>query len=143
MHVMQTPSGYLVRLDRGEEVVESLSRFAREQGLPGGAMTGIGAVKNTTIGFFDLEQKEYNKREFPQEMELVGLTGNMAWADGEPVIHAHVMLSGPDYAAYGGHLFSAEIAVTGEIFVSPTEIQIQRSLDPETGLKLIAGGGSP
>ena len=94
-------------------------------------------------GFFDLERKEYNRREFPQAMELVGLTGNMAWADGEPVIHAHVVLAGPDYAAVGGHLFSAEIAVTGEIFVFPTDVRVQRSIDSETGLKLITGGGSP
>ena len=136
------PSGdgrfYLVRLDRGEEVIRSLADFVTRHELGGGSINGIGAVENTELGYFDLHSRQYDRRTFEQEMELISLTGNIAWADGEPVIHAHAVLGGADYGTVGGHLFSATIAVTGELYVTVLPDQrIERALDERTGLKLI------
>jgi predicted DNA-binding protein with PD1-like motif len=70
-------------------------------------------------------------------MELVSLTGNVTWVDDAPLIHAHAVLAGPDYVAYGGHLFSAEIAVTGEVSIAPFTTRVCRKPDERTGLNLI------
>lgn len=129
---------YVVRLDRGEELVRSLADLVTQEQLPGGGFTGIGAVRDTELGYFDLQERSYSRRTFAQAMELLALTGNIAWADDEPVIHAHAVLGGPDHRTVGGHLFTATIAVTGEIVVTvlPGE-RIERGLDQETGLKLL------
>lgn len=139
MHTIKTSGGYVVRLDLGQEVMASLLAFAQQQELAGGAITGIGAVKDTTLGFFDLHRKSYDQRSFPDDMELVSLVGNITWLEGERMIHAHAVLSGPDLAAVGGHLFGATIAVTGEFFVVPSDQRVHRAADPHTGLNLMAG----
>jgi len=142
MLVVRTEGGFVVRLDAGEEVRGSRAAVVVREGIAGGCISGIGTLRNTTIGYFDRERREYDKRRIDAEMELVSLSGNITWVDGEhhPMIHAHVTLAGPDFVSIGGHLFSGEIAVTGELFVIPTEVRIAREFDERTGLKLIHGG---
>jgi len=137
MRAFHTSSGYVVRLDRGEEVLSTLAAFLKAEGVSGATLSGIGAVQRTTLGYFDLHKREYLRREFPDDMELVSLTGNLTWVEGEPLIHAHVTISGPDFVAVSGHLFSAEIAITGEFAIVPTGMRLERALDERTGLRLI------
>jgi predicted DNA-binding protein with PD1-like motif len=130
MRSFETEQGYIVRLDLGEEVLTTLTRFITEAGIQGGAIRGIGAVVKTTLGYFDLHAKTYDKRDYPGDMELVSCDGN---------ITAHATISGPDYVAQAGHLFSAEIAVTGEFYITTTSLKIKRAPDDRTGLNLIDG----
>jgi len=130
-------SRYMVRLDRGEEVIQTLSGFVTGEGLRGGDITGIGAVESVVIGYFDLQRREYDRRTLEGELELLSFVGNLAWADGVAVVHAHVTLGGPDFSVVGGHLFSADIAVTGEFYITAFDQDIMRHLDEQTGLKLI------
>jgi hypothetical protein len=139
MHSVRASGGFVVRLDPGEEILEVLGQFVRDHELQGANITGIGAVKSTTIGYFDLEAKSYHKKDLPGEMELISLTGNLTWVGNDPMIHAHVVLAGPDYAAVAGHLFSATIAVTGELFIHDTGVRIRRAQDERSGLNLIHG----
>ena len=137
MQSYEALSRFLVRLDLDEEIITTLSQFAKEKQLKGAQVFGIGAVKQAVLGFFDLSRREYQKQEFSEEMELVSLMGNLSWSGEEPILHAHVSISGPDYRVFGGHLFSAFIAVTGEFFITPLDIKIERMLHEPTGLKLI------
>jgi predicted DNA-binding protein with PD1-like motif len=139
MRSFETEQGYIVRLDLGEEVLTTLTRFITEAGIQGGAIRGIGAVVKTTLGYFDLHAKTYDKRDYPGDMELVSCDGNITWLDGAPMVHAHATISGPDYVAQAGHLFSAEIAVTGEFYITTTSLKIKRAPDDRTGLNLIDG----
>ena len=115
-------------------------------GLSGGPdtfrSTRILAVKNTVVGYFNLHTREYQQVELPEDLELVSFMGNLTWTGGEPFIHAHVTLSDSGCSARGGHLFSSEIAVTGEFVIQPTGLRLEREHDPRTGLNLISNGGS-
>lgn len=138
--MFSAPSGtnHIVRLDAGEEVLETLTAYLKKRQIVGGVISGIGAVKDTTLGFFDLPSREYQRREFPEEMELINLTGNITWVDEAPLIHAHATISGADYLAFCGHLFGATVAITGEFFIWPSEVKLRRELEKRTGLKLIS-----
>lgn len=140
MMSQKTPAGHVIRLDRGDEVLTALTTYVREAEIMGGVITGIGAVKDATLGYFHLPTREYHKQEFPEEMELVSFYGNITQVDDGPMVHAHVTLSGADYIAKAGHLFSATVAVTGEFFLWPADTPIHRALDPDTGLKLMVEG---
>ncbi len=138
MRFIKTATGFVVRLDRGEEVLDGLSSFIEQAGLVGGSITGIGAVQDTVLGYLDPETKSYHKQTFSGDMELVNLTGNITWVDGKPFVHAHVTISGSDFVARSGHLFQARIAVTGEFYVHPSEVRLARVADPVTGANLIS-----
>lgn len=137
MKFQPTPCGYLVVLDRGDEVIGSLTFFAEQQKIRSGSLSGIGAVEKTTLAYYDLDVKQYLTREFLDRMELVSLNGNYAFLNGKPFVHCHAVISGRDYAACAGHLMKATISATGEIQVFVTPNEISRGLDVVTGLHLI------
>jgi predicted DNA-binding protein with PD1-like motif len=137
MHIIQSAHAFVIRLDPGEEVVTSLTEALRRSQIDGGVVTGIGAVVDTTLGYFDLHAKVYERRTFAEDMELVNLSGNIAWLDGQLFLHAHATISGRDFIAYAGHLFSATVSITGEFFIVPSGTTVHRVLDPRSGLKLM------
>jgi predicted DNA-binding protein with PD1-like motif len=124
-------------LDAGDEVIESLIALARKEDLPSASFTGIGAIGDATLGYFDLEKKEYMRKTFPGSYELVSLVGSLAWDAAEPIVHAHACISGPDFTPRAGHLFKGTVPVTGEIFLTINEIKLARGTNNEFGLKLI------
>ncbi|MGB7622841.1 MAG: PPC domain-containing DNA-binding protein [Terriglobia bacterium] len=137
MKYQPTQYGYIVILVPGEEVITSLTRFAEQQHIRSGSITGIGAVEKSTLAYYDLDQKKYLPREFPDRMELVSLQGNYAYLNGKPFVHCHIVISGLDFVAYSGHLMKATISATAEIFVTVTPNEISRGPDELTGLNLI------
>jgi len=138
MQYQKTEYGFVVRLDRGEEVMTTLTRFAEESGLGSGSIVGIGAISDVELGYFDFESREYSHDTFEDEYELINLTGNISVVDNMPFVHAHVTIGDKDYGVKAGHLFSAVIAVTGEFFVTGSEMRITRVLNQEIGLKLLS-----
>lgn len=136
MQVKECKNGYFVVLSRGEKVIESLRELVAAKEIGSGTITGIGAVKNTRLGFYHLERKAYEEKLFADDAELVNLNGNVSWFDGKPVIHIHLTIGLDDFTAAAGHLFEAEIAVTGEIFLARQEVTIQRLACPAVGLNL-------
>src|SRR5690242_19349375 len=94
MKIKRTETGFLIALDLGDEIVSSLKRVAVAERIGLASVQGIGAVRDAVLGYLDLDQKQYLKRQFgSQSMELLSLLGNMARLDSEPVVHCHVVLS--------------------------------------------------
>ena len=137
MQTKKIADGFVVKLDKGEQLVDSLLKFARQEKVDSGSVTGIGAVTNVTLGYFDREQKKYLQREFEEVYELVSLSGSIATINYQPILHLHIAISDRDYNLYAGHLFSAEVAVTAEIFVRAYPQPLLRKKDPEFGLNLL------
>jgi predicted DNA-binding protein with PD1-like motif len=137
MQFRKINDGFMLRLMKGEEIIGTISSFVQQQNIPGGFVFGLGAFKQTTLGYFDAEKKEYVKTSFEEDMEFGSLTGSISYVDGKPFVHAHVVASGADCKAYFGHLFSATISATGEFFIIPSDSQIERKPDSETGLNLL------
>ncbi len=137
MQFAKIQNGFLVRCDIGEELVSALTRFAYEKDIGSGTVTGIGALKNPVLGYFDLPKREYLRKEFEGNFELLNLTGNFAVIDSDIILHCHATISDADFRVFGGHLFRGEIAVTGEFYIYPGEIAIRRGPDENTGLNLI------
>ena len=130
-------SGFVLRLERGEEVLTTLTDFVGLQHIQSGTIQGLGAIKDLVLGIFDPEMKEYVKQTLNEDLELGNLTGNISNLDGKPLLHCHVTVAGTDLKAYTGHLLSAIVSVTGEFFIRPFSEQITRALDKEVGLNLL------
>lgn len=137
MDFRKTEKDYILRLDRDEEVTESLVKFAKQQAIQSGFINAIGAVKEVTIGYFDLQKQEYIKKQLNGNYELVSLNGNLAYINNEPFWHVHIVLADRDFRAIAGHLFEAKVAVTFEGFILTETKKINRKWDENTGLKLL------
>jgi len=66
---------YLVRLDKGEDVVESIKTLCRENKIKLGTVCGIGAVNKAVVGLFETGTKRYHSKELTGDMEITSLTG--------------------------------------------------------------------
>jgi uncharacterized protein len=138
MKVKRTETGFILILDVGDEVIASLKKLAAAERIGTGSLTGVGAVRDVVLGYLDLDQKQYLKREFDSaSMELVALTGNLALLDGEPVAHCHAVVGDREMRVFGGHLFEATVSVTVEIFVRVYAGEIARRFDDASGANLI------
>ena len=128
---------YFLRIDKDESLFLSLETFAREENLKSGHLSGIGALKNCELGFYHLHTKTYDRKMFSQEAELLSLDGNLSILDGKPFFHIHTVLGGEDFKCYGGHLFSADVAVTCEVNFRPLDLEVERRPNAEIGLNLL------
>jgi uncharacterized protein len=126
----------LVRLDRGEELVESLLAVAADEQLESALVLGIGALEEIELGYYALGERRYLRRRFPGIHELLSLSGNLAQLDGKPFLHAHVVLGNRDFSVLGGHLFRGRVAVVVEAMLFPGEQAIGRAMDEGVGLNL-------
>ena len=137
MRSMRTQSGWLVVLERGEEVVSAVTAFVKERGVEGGQVRAIGGIANPVLGWYNLDEKRYQKKRFEGNFELLSLLGNVSLVGGEAFCHLHATVAGADYVVYGGHLFEAEVSITAEVEIRPAP-RIERRDDDFTGLKLLA-----
>src|SRR5688572_23073195 len=95
---------YALVLDKGDEVIAELEAFAREHAMTAARFTAIGAFSDVKLGYFDRDHKDYLEIPVLEQVEVLSLLGDVAEKDGEPKVHAHVVIGGRDGAARGGHL---------------------------------------
>ncbi len=137
MRAFEQDGSWIVRIDRGEVLPACLERWMAEQGIGAATFAGIGALDDVELGYFDRVSRVYARRTFPESRELLSLVGNGSWHAGQPVVHAHVVLGGPDFSVVGGHLFRATVSVTVELHVQPLRA-LTRRRDDAVGLNLLA-----
>jgi predicted DNA-binding protein with PD1-like motif len=125
-----------VVVDRGEDLFSSLYKVQEELGFTGAQVKGIGALKNTEIGFFHCDEKNYDRVVLEEERELLSMDGNFTFNEGKPFFHLHVVLGNDDYTTSGGHLFSATVAVTLEVYLQINNLRVERHPNKEIGLNL-------
>ncbi|MBR5730501.1 MAG: DNA-binding protein, partial [Firmicutes bacterium] len=109
---------YVVRLQRGEEILTKLMELCRSENIRLAHIEGLGAAGKVTVGCYNVEEKHYYKSQYEGgTFEITSLTGNVSEMNGEPYLHVHMSFAGEDGIGHGGHLNEAVIAATAEIFV--------------------------
>ena len=121
----------------GDEVVAGLEAFAKEQRLAASQFTGLGALKDAVLGFFDWETKDYRRIPVREQVEVASLVGDVTLGENGPKVHPHIMLSKSDGAALGGHLLEAHVRPTLEVVLTESPAHLHRKHDPDSGLALI------
>ena len=117
MQFQKINHSYIVHVEKGEKVMQTLTNFCNEKGIHSAQISGIGAVRNIDIGAYDISKKDYIHRIFENILELLSFQGNVAIKDGEPFLHAHITLGTHDMEVFGGHLFEMEVAAVGEFII--------------------------
>lgn len=128
---------FVVVGEPGEDAYQLLSDFAKSNQLSAAQITGVGAFRRATVGWFDREAKDYRHIPVDQQCELLSLIGDIALADDGPQVHAHVVLGLPDGTTRGGHLLSGEVWPTLEVIIRETPAALRKTSHPELGLALI------
>jgi predicted DNA-binding protein with PD1-like motif len=117
---MRVSQVYILRVDVGEDVLDSVQRFLKEAGIQQAVVLG----GYGTLAAYQLHWVTHNRiptdnvfRQGEGGIEILSMSGLVV--DGEP--HIHVTLSTPD-GAFGGHLEPGCVAyVLCELFFATVE----------------------
>ena len=131
------PKTWALVFDKGDEAIETLTRFAKEHGLGGAHLTAIGAFSEVTLGYFDRSLRDYKRIPLREQVEVLSLLGDVALDAGVPKIHAHAVVGLADGSTRGGHLLEGRVWPTLEVILIETPRHMRRRHDPESGLALI------
>jgi len=129
---------FIIRIDRGEEIVETLKKFCEHNKITLGSVTGIGATNKVKIGLYNVDLKQYFSKELLGNYEIAPLYGNISTMNKEVYLHLHINLCDSAHNSFGGHLNSAVVSATFEGIIEQIDGEVDRKLDEEvTGLNLI------
>lgn len=134
---VRTPTGYLMVLHQGDDVIGSLEKLAEREDIPGASITGIGFMHDVTFGFYDFAARKFQPKTF-HDVEIAGMTGSIAWKDGKPSVHLHAAASGRDFAVVGGHVLDAKVGTgSAEITIVAHDKRLERKVDPDLGVNVL------
>jgi uncharacterized protein len=93
---------FVVVFETGDEAASGLAAFAKEQGLSGSHFTAIGAFSRAVVAYFDWSSKQYRHVPIDEQVEVLSFAGDISIGDGQPKVHAHVVLGKSDATAMVG-----------------------------------------
>lgn len=129
---------FVVRLNKGENVIELLKELCKKEDILLAEITGLGASDKVEIGVFNVNTKEYKTKVFEGMFEITSLVGNVTRKDGEVYLHIHINFGNEDGVVFGGHLVESRISATSEIIVRKIDGNVGRKLSEEIGLNLLS-----
>ena len=127
---------YVIRMDRGEEVMTCLEDICEKEGIRLASVEAIGAVDRAVVGLYDVGEKVYHRKEFNEPMEIASLLGTVTEKDGKPYLHLHATLCDADMQTHGGHVNELRISATCEMVLRLIPGAVGRRLDDVTGLNV-------
>ena len=130
-------STLVVRLDRGEEILEQVRVLAEREHIRLAAVQALGAVDDFTVGVFNTQTKTYASNDFKGPYEIVSLTGTIDTKDGRFYTHLHMSAGDAQGRVFGGHLNRAVVSATCEMIVTCIDGQADRAFSEEVGLNLL------
>ncbi|MEC5173702.1 putative DNA-binding protein with PD1-like motif [Chryseobacterium nepalense] len=126
---IKTPSGYLMVLRQGDDVLAHIENLAKAENTPSASFTGIGFAAEVTFGFYDFEAKKFNPKTF-KKVEMGSLTGSIAWNEKGPSIHLHGIATDEKFNAFGGHILSLHVGTGSmEIYITVNDKKLERKVE--------------
>lgn len=126
----------VIRMDKDEEIIETLKKVCLKENVKLASLSAIGAIKQFKIGVYDVEKKQYFSKDYSGTYEIVSLLGNISTMNDEYYSHLHISCSSFDGNVIGGHLNSGIVSATVEMFLSVIDGRVDRKVDPVTGLNI-------
>lgn len=127
---------YLVRIDRGEEILTQLAALCEKEDIWLAQVDALGAVDYAMVSVYDMAAKTFFQKEFSEPMEISGLCGTVSRKAGQVYLHLHVTVCDRELKAHGGHANKLRVSVTCEMVVRVIPGRVDRAMDEDVGLNL-------
>lgn len=128
---------FLLNIEKGEEVISTVIAFCEDKKIANALISGIGAVKDLSCGYYNLEEKKYYFTYYTELVEAVSLSGNVMQKEGKPFLHLHGVFTDAENKAFGGHIEKMTSGIVLEVVLEPLSSRIERELDEGIGLFLL------
>lgn len=136
MEYQQFNDTVIIRMDPGEDLVETLKTVGEALKIRLAEVSALGAVNHFTVGAYDVPKRVYVSNTFDGSYEIVSLTGTISTMDGAYYAHLHMSAADETGRVVGGHLNAATISATCEMVVRIIDGTMDRRKDEKTGLNV-------
>ena len=126
----------VVRIDKGEEILDKVKEIALKENIKLASINALGAVSEFTVGVFKTDEKKYYSNEFKGYFEIVSLTGTINTMNDEFYTHLHMSAGDDTGKVFGGHLNRAIVSATCEMVINIIDGRVDRYFNVEIGLNL-------
>jgi uncharacterized protein len=135
--ILKEGKKYVLRCDRGEDVIQELKKFCLAKKIGAAFFSAIGAASEVELAHYDFDKKRYSNKVLRQKLEINSLIGNIALLDGQIIVHGHGVFSDFSMQAQAGHVNKLIVAATCEIILEISKGKILRQHDKDIGLNLM------
>ena len=135
--MQQSRSGqiHILRLDDGEDIIESILKSARDSRSTMLICAGLGMVTDFELGYF--EKGEYVSKSYPEPHELLSIQGVIS-GYGEHRVHIHVSVADREHRMFGGHLLKGKVWMSNEIGILRLDgVRSTREMNPEKKVAIL------
>ena len=136
MEYRQFGKQYVIRIDRGEEVISKLLELCEKEGITLASIEGLGAADHVVLGLYEVDKQEFKKRTFDEALEVSSVNGNITMQGDKVYQHIHITACNENLQAFGGHLVECRISGTCELFLTVLDGRVGRKHDDVTGLNI-------
>ena len=126
----------VVRIDRGEEILEQREEIAKRESIQLASVRALGATNDFTVGVYKVDEKRYDSNTFQGNFEIVSLTGTINTMKDAFYTHIHMSAGNDKGEVFGGHLNRAIVSATCEMIITVIDGKVDRYHDDEIGLNL-------
>jgi len=127
---------YVLRLESGDDILQTLRKFAAKKRISACLLEGIGSLNSVKLGHYDFNTKKYSYETFEDDLEILSLSGNIATMDRLPLPHVHVTLGRRDFSVIGGHLDESKANLV-EIGLLKLPGRLLKARDAAIGLNVL------
>ena len=136
MEYKRFENAIILRMDRGEEILETLKTVALKENIKLASVSAIGACDHFVAGVYSIPEQKYYKNEFNGVFEITALVGNINTMNGEYYAHLHITCADEKCNCLGGHLNEARISATCEMIINIIDGSVDRVKNPDTGINV-------
>jgi uncharacterized protein len=128
---------YILRLESGDDILQSLRQFATTKKIGASLLEGIGSLNKVKLGHYDFKTRKYSYETFEDDLEILNLSGNIASMNRAPLPHVHVTLGRRDFSVIGGHMDEGSSANMVEIGIWKLPGKLVKAKDDSIGLNVL------
>ncbi len=130
----QSVRSLVVRLNKGEDLAESLASLITTQRITVATVQGHGALEAVILDSYDARARTYgDARTFTGRLELISLQGHLSTREGHPDLYLHAAVArdtGNGVEVLGGRLIEAQVVAVELTLLLHDDLLLERS--PET-----------
>jgi len=130
----QSVRSLVVRLNKGEDLAESLASLITSQRITVATVQGHGALEAVILDSYDARARTYgDARSFTGRLELISLQGHLSTREGHPDLYLHAAVArdtGNGVEVLGGRLIEAQVVAVELTLLLHDDLHLERT--PET-----------
>jgi len=133
----KTEKVIFARFFENEDLLETISRVAKQNDVDSGFFFLIGTLKKAVLGYY--KERKYLSLEKAGPLEIASCVGNISVKEkSELVVHGHIVVSDQEGKAFGGHVLpGCLVDATAElVLVKVQNGVLRREFDAQKNLHL-------